>query len=106
MNENLNNSDGLNVPLSSTDLESNQEILNNLFKEVLHKIASQIDSKDIDSEIAINAMVATCTEFMKSFIILGYDLDGNCIPPIFYANDSQEADALTYCLHRYFIANR
>ncbi len=42
----------------------------------------------------IDAMVSTCQEFMKSFIILGYDMTGQPIQPIVFAHNQQEADAL------------
>lgn len=42
----------------------------------------------------LEAMLLTCQEFMKSFIILGYDINGQPIPPLVHANSQQEADAL------------
>lgn len=93
--------------LSSTNatIASNENI-SKLLRDVLQQLTSQVDPKTIDREMAINAMVLTCTEFMKSFIILGYDLDGNIIKPIFYAKTEIDADALTYNLHRYFLTQR
>lgn len=42
----------------------------------------------------MEAMIATCQEFMSSFIILGYDLNRQPISPIVFAHNQQEADAL------------
>lgn len=47
-----------------------------------------------DSVDELDAMVATCQEFMSSFIILGYDMNYQPIQPIVYAHNQQEADAL------------
>lgn len=51
-------------------------------------------------ESDLDAMVLTCQEFMKSFIIIGYDMDGDAIPPIVVANSQQEADSLTCYLNK------
>lgn len=56
-------------------------------------------------EHEIEAMVDTCSEFMKSFIIMGYDLENKAIEPIFYAKNDLEADALANYLQKYFINN-
>lgn len=53
----------------------------------------------------IDAMIATCAEFMKSFIIMGYDLNDNAIAPIFYAKTDLEADALSHYMQQYFVAS-
>ena len=55
-----------------------------------------------DDDLA--AMVSTCSEFMKSFIIMGYDFQGNAIKPIFYAKSDIEADALAQYVQKFFIA--
>ena len=52
----------------------------------------------------LDAMVSTCSEFMKSFIIMGYDFQGNAIKPIFYAKSDIEADALAQYVQKFFIA--
>lgn len=49
----------------------------------------------------LEAMYFTCQEFMKSFIILGYDLNGNPIAPIIHANNQQEADSLGSYLSKF-----
>ena len=47
-------------------------------------------------------MVATCQEFMKSFVILGYNLEGEQIPPIVVCSNQQEADAISNYLQKFF----
>jgi len=42
----------------------------------------------------LDAMVATCQEFMQSFVIIGYNMNGQPVPPIVFAHNQQEADAL------------
>lgn len=49
----------------------------------------------------LNAMVSTCQEFMQSFVILGYDLNGQPIIPIIHAHNQQEADALGNYLSKF-----
>ncbi len=48
-------------------------------------------------------MVATCSEFMKCFVIMGYDFKGNSIKPIFYANNDKDADALNQYIQKFII---
>jgi hypothetical protein len=55
------------------------------------------------SEHDIDAMVATCQEFLKSFIILGYDFNGDPIPPVIFARNQQEADSLSAYLQKFLI---
>lgn len=55
----------------------------------------------VKTEAELEAMVATCEEFMKSFIILGYDFDGNAIEPIVIAHSQQEADSLGAYLNKF-----
>ena len=54
------------------------------------------------SELEIEALVATCQEFMQSFIIFGYNFNGDPIEPIFFAHNQQEADALSMFLTKFF----
>ena len=53
----------------------------------------------------LDAMIATCQEFMQSFIILGYDLKGQPIQPIVFAHNQQEADALCTYMSKFTINN-
>lgn len=49
----------------------------------------------------LDAMIATCQEFMKSFVILGYNFEGQPIPPMIVAHSQQEADALGSYLSKF-----
>ena len=49
----------------------------------------------------LDAMVGTCQEFLQSFVILGYNFDGQPIPPIVIAHNQQEADALGSYLSKF-----
>jgi len=60
---------------------------------------SQQKRRQVEQEM--DAMVATCAEFMKSFVILGYDMEGKQIPPIICANNQQEADAIGNYLQKF-----
>ena len=51
----------------------------------------------------IEAMVATCSEFMKCFVKMGYDFNGNSIKPIFYAKNDKDADALNQYVQKFII---
>ena len=53
----------------------------------------------------LDAMVATCQEFMSSFIILGYDMNHQPISPIVFAHNQQEADSLGAYLSKFINHN-
>ena len=53
----------------------------------------------------LEAMMNTCSEFLDSFIIMGYDMKKKPIEPLFYAKTELEADALTAYLQRYIMTN-
>jgi len=67
-------------------------IIAKVIKEAL-MIRLANDSRHTQVE-EIGAMVATCQEFMSSFIILGYDMNHQPIQPVVYAHNQQEADSL------------
>lgn len=50
------------------------------------------------------ALVNTVQEFLNSFIILGYTMDGQPVNFIF-AHNQQEADSLATLLNKFFIKN-
>ena len=54
-------------------------------------------------EHEIDAMVSVCSEFMRSFIIMGYDFEGNAINPIFYAKSDMDSDALSQYMQKFFM---
>jgi len=73
-----------------------------IIKEALKKLVSEkVQKRQTDDEI--DAMVAVCSEFLRSFIIMGYDFDGNAINPIFYAKTDIDADALSQYMQKFFM---
>lgn len=71
-----------------------QSVIEELIKEVIKSsVQKQVVNQHKKLDI-IKAMTYTCSEFMKNFIILGYDLDGNAIPPIIFAKSQSDSDAL------------
>ena len=57
------------------------------------------------TEDEIEAMVSTCAEFMKCFVIMGYDFKGNAIKPIFYAKNDIDADALNQYIQKFIMGS-
>ena len=77
--------------------------IQDVIRDALRTIITE--STDVkEEEETIEAMVSTCSEFMKSFIIMGYDLNDNAIAPIFYAKTDMEADALSHYMQQYFMS--
>jgi len=73
-----------------------------IIKEALKKLVSEkIQKRQTDDEI--DAMVSVCSEFMRSFIIMGYDFEGNAINPIFYAKSDIDSDALSQYMQKFFM---
>ena len=86
---------------NETDLLKVQALIRDALKDVM-----QEDSNNrVDKNVAIKAMTATCSEFMKSFIIMGYDMDSKAIQPVFYAQNDLEADALSHYMQQYFMSS-
>tara|TARA_E500000318_G_scaffold111542_1_gene130496 strand:- start:42 stop:368 length:327 start_codon:yes stop_codon:yes gene_type:complete len=71
-----------------------RDALRNFVKEKYNKRVADDD---------IEAMVATCSEFMKCFVIMGYDFKGNSIKPIFYAKNDKDSDALSQYIQKFII---
>lgn len=94
--------DNIKISVNShTELLKVQSLIKDALKDVM-----EADSKNrVDKDIAIKAMTATCSEFMKSFIIMGYDMENNAITPIFYAKNDLEADALSHYMQQYFMSS-
>ena len=76
-----------------------------LVRDALKDVMQEDSIKRVDRDKAVQAMTVTCSEFMKSFIIMGYDMENNAIKPIFYARNDLEADALSHYMQQYFMAN-
>ena len=83
------------------DISKVQELIRDALKDVF----SEDNENRIDKDKAVEAMTATCAEFMKSFIIMGYDMENNAIKPIFYAMNDLEADALSHYMQQYFMSS-
>lgn len=82
---------------------SEQEVIEDLIREALSNMLSDVSPKDERAYVRDNleAMVATCSEFMNNFLIIGYDLYGNPIPPLIHAKNQLEVDALGQYLQQY-----
>ena len=91
-----------------TDKDNYDDIIKNnteiLIRDALKSfVKEKFRNRKTDDEI--NAMVSTCSEFMKCFVIMGYDFEGNAIKPIFYARNDQDSDALTQYLQKFIITS-
>ena len=75
-----------------------------VIRDALKSFVSQ-RIKDRNADDEIEAMVSTCSEFMKSFIIMGYDFQGNAIKPIFYAKNDIDGDALNQYIQKFIMSN-
>ena len=74
-------------------------VIEQLIKDAIRIRIVERKNRQVDDEL--DAMVATCQEFMKSFVILGYGLDGDQIPPIIVCENQQEADAIGNYLQKF-----
>lgn len=72
-----------------------------IIRDALKKFVTEKVSKRQTSD-EIEAMVSVCSEFMRSFIIMGYDFEGNAIKPVFYAKSDIDADALGQYMQKFF----
>lgn len=80
-------------------LLSNDQIADLIKDALAVQFRRQVQRKKTEDEL--EAMVATCEEFMQSFIILGYDFNGNPVEPIVIAHSQQEADSLGAYLNKF-----
>ena len=78
-------------PANNADLDP---AIAKVIKDALMIQLVNADEKRKRTANELDAMVATCQEFMQSFIILGYDMNGQPVQPIVFAHNQQEADAL------------
>jgi hypothetical protein len=72
-----------------------------LLKEALQSDLLERSRKSIDNKVAISS---TLEEFMKCFIVLGYDMNGNPINLV-HANSQQDADSLSTAVNKFFVQN-
>jgi len=76
-------------------------VISSLLKEVLIKGLQTQESRVRQTQNQLDAMVSTCQEFLKSFIILGYSFDGEPVHPIVHATCQQDADSLGAYLSKF-----
>ena len=103
MNDDLKNNDDedeiVNDEIIDKGLDPNTE---SLIRDALKTLVQEkFNNRKTDDEI--EAMVSTCAEFMKCFVIMGYDFKGNLIKPIFYAKNDIDTDALTQCVQKFIM---
>jgi hypothetical protein len=113
-NKNLSSGDSKKLPKPSIvnkhpmndPLQISDPIIAKVIKDAFLIKYAQINNEKRKLEIdELGAMFATCQEFMQSFIILGYDLNGHPIQPIVHAHNQQEADALGTYLNKFLHSN-
>jgi hypothetical protein len=76
----------------------------NLIRDALRNfVTEKFNNRKTEDEI--EAMVSTCAEFMKCFVIMGYDFKGNAIKPVFYAKNDIDADALNQYIQKFIISS-
>ncbi len=78
-----------------------KEQIKQLLKEALQSDLLERSRKSIDNKVAISS---TLEEFMKCFIVLGYDMNGNPINLV-HANSQQDADSLSTAVNKFFVQN-
>ena len=91
------------IPVST---ESDLPQIDSLIKQALKEMAADQRGKITKfrkTKDNMEAMVNVCSEFMQSFIIMGYDMKHNPIEPIFYANTQLEADALSNYIQMFIV---
>jgi len=88
------------APVNPSNSETQHAVLQVVRDAIRIQLAGSMQKRrQVEEEI--DAMVGTCQEFMKSFIILGYDMEGKQVPPIISANTQQEADAIGNYLQKF-----
>lgn len=75
------------------------EQLQQLLKEAL---SESVDVRSRKTASNINAINGTLEEFLQTYLVLGYDLDGRLITLI-NTKTPQEADALSTAITRFFM---
>ena len=93
------------------DNNDNEEIIKSIDVQTEKVIRDALKSfvskriRDRNTDDDIEAMVATCSEFMKCFLILGYDFEGKAVKPIFYAKNDIDGDALSQYIQKFIMSN-
>ena len=90
-----------NTSSSSNPLSSNiNEYFSEMDVEELIKESLKHTLKPLTEEKLTNLL----SEYLNSFIILGYDTRNKAIDPIFHAETDMEADALSQYMQHYIIS--
>lgn len=87
-------------PVKDLIINPTEDQIKKLLKETL---LENLRDKRKDSDLEIDAMVATVEEFMRSFILIGYNLKNEPVA-ITHATSQLDADALYTSLARLFIS--
>jgi len=92
--------------LSAEDcFPDNFDDMESLIKETMKEMFKQESVKrKIRRGNETEALARTCSEFMNSFIVMGYNTRNEPIEPIFYCRSELEADALSHYLQRFFLS--
>ncbi len=89
------------VSRSEEELPQIESLIKQALQEMIHEKTKP--GKPRKARDNMDAMVNVCSEFMQSFIIMGYDMKHEPIEPIFYANTQLEADALSNYVQQFII---
>lgn len=85
--------------ITPTDKTLTQDQLENLLKEALTSFAEERKRTTTNE---IDAMLGTLEEFLQTFVLIGYTLDGEPFSVI-NAHSQQEADSLSTAVTRFFM---
>ena len=83
--------------VTQSSIDSDQ--LQRLLKEALQEYAEERTMKHLDNA---NASSGTLDEFLQTFVLLGYDLNGTPVT-IVNTKTQQDADALSTAVTRFFM---
>ena len=84
---------------ASTDSKATHDQIEALLKEALTSFA---EDKKRSTTNEIDAMLGTLEEFLQTFVLIGYTLDGEPFSVI-NAHSQQEADSLSTAVTRFFM---
>lgn len=77
------------------------KLINNLIKDALESVV--LESKErVYKEDCANAVISVLAEFMRTYILIGYDFEGTPIK-IINAHNGLEADALVSAMQKCMI---
>lgn len=89
-------------PMKKENEEIPQAVSGVIQDALMIHLINNLKSKSKKREVKeLEAMISTCQEFLQSFVIIGYDFQGNPITPLIHAKNQQEADALGLYLSKF-----